>query len=56
MKDAATKSYGKRGEKVVANEPCCNVLTVVPTDAVKVEIPADWKNAVDEHLCTRKQQ
>ena len=46
MKDAATKSYGKKGEKVVAMNHAAIDRGV--TDAVKVEIPADWKNAVDE--------
>ena len=46
MKDAATKSYGKKGEKVVAMNHAAIDRGV--TDAVKVEIPAEWKNAVDE--------
>ena len=46
MKDAATKSYSKKGEKVVAMNHAAIDRGV--TDAVKVEIPADWKNAVDE--------
>ena len=46
MKDAATKSYGKKGEKVVAMNHAAIDRGV--TDAVKVEIPADWKNVVDE--------
>ncbi len=46
MKDAATKSYSKKGEKVVAMNHAAIDRGV--TDAVKVEIPAEWKNAVDE--------
>ena len=50
MKDAATKSYSKKGEKIVAMNHAAIDRGV--TDAVKVEIPADWKHAVDETVQT----
>ncbi len=46
MKDAATKSYSKKGEKVVAMNHAAIDHGV--KDAVKIEIPAEWKNAADE--------
>ncbi|MEM1485080.1 pyruvate:ferredoxin (flavodoxin) oxidoreductase [Oscillospiraceae bacterium PP1C4] len=45
MKDAATRSYGKKGEKVVAMN---HAAIEKGAGAVnKIEIPADWANAAD---------
>ncbi len=46
MKDAATKSYSKKGEKVVAMNH--EAIDRGATGAVQVKIPAEWKNAVDD--------
>ncbi len=45
MKDAATKSYSKKGPEVVK----CNhdAIDAGVSAYVKVEVPADWANAVD---------
>ena len=48
LKDAVVKSYGKKGEKVVN-------MNFAAIDAginsiVKIDIPADWKNAEDDKL------
>lgn len=48
MKDAATASYSKKGEKIVAMnheaiERGCNSV-------VKVDVPANWANASDDNL------
>ncbi len=43
MKQAATKSYGKRGEAIVQMNH--GAIDRGVTDVKKVEIPADWKNA-----------
>jgi pyruvate-ferredoxin/flavodoxin oxidoreductase len=43
MKDAATASYGKRGEKVVAMNHAA--IERGATDIVEVKIPASWKTA-----------
>ncbi len=45
MKDAATKSYSKKGPEVVK----CNhdAIDAGVSAFVKVEVPADWANAVD---------
>ena len=43
MKDAATRSYGQKGEKIVAMNHAAIDRGI--DGAVKVEIPADWKNA-----------
>lgn len=45
MKDAATKSYGRKGEKVVKMNH--DAIEEGAKAVVKVEIPADWKNASD---------
>ena len=45
MKDAATRSYGKKGEKIVAMNHAAIERGVAGT--VKVEIPASWANAED---------
>ncbi len=46
MKDAATKSYGKKGEAVVKMNH--DAIDAGATGYVKVEVPADWKNAADD--------
>ncbi len=46
MKEAATKSYGKKGEKVVAMNHTAIERGI--DGAVKVDIPADWADATDE--------
>ena len=45
MKDAATASYGKKGEKIVAMNHAAIDKGI--DGAVKVEVPADWTNAQD---------
>ncbi|MCI9273142.1 MAG: pyruvate:ferredoxin (flavodoxin) oxidoreductase [Clostridiales bacterium] len=45
MKDAATKSYSKKGEKIVAMNHAAIERGV--QDVHQVEVPADWKNATD---------
>ena len=47
MKDAATKSYGKKGEKIVAHEPRRHRARRRATSQ-KVEVPESWKNAADD--------
>ena len=46
MKDAATKSYSKKGEDVVK----CNhdAIDAGVTAFVKIDVPADWANATDD--------
>ncbi len=46
MKDAATKSYSKKGEKIVAMNHAA--IERGATEYHKVEVPESWKNAVDE--------
>ena len=43
MKDAATKSYSKKGEKIVAMNHAAIERGV--SDVHKVEVPASWKDA-----------
>ncbi len=45
MKDAATKSYSKKGEKIVAMNHAAIERGV--QDVHQVEVPAEWKNAAD---------
>ena len=45
MKDAATASYAKKGEKVVAMNH--QAIDAGAEGIKKIDIPADWKNAVD---------
>ncbi|MEM0531179.1 pyruvate:ferredoxin (flavodoxin) oxidoreductase [Zongyangia sp. HA2173] len=45
MKDAATASYSKKGEKIVAMNHAAIERGV--QDVKKVDVPADWANAVD---------
>ncbi|MBC8570694.1 pyruvate:ferredoxin (flavodoxin) oxidoreductase [Zongyangia hominis] len=46
MKDAATASYSKKGEKIVAMNHAAIERGV--QDVKKIEVPADWANAADE--------
>ena len=46
MKDAATKSYSKKGEKIVAMNHAAIERGV--EGVKKVEVPASWKNAADD--------
>ena len=46
MKDAATKSYGRKGEKVVAMNHAA--IDRGATDFVKVDVPASWKDCTDD--------
>lgn len=46
MKDAATRSYGKKGEKIVAMNHAAIDKGI--DSAVEVKVPAEWKDAVDE--------
>ena len=46
MKDAATKSYGRKGEKVVAMNHAA--IDRGATDFVKVEVPESWKNCGED--------
>lgn len=43
MKDAATKSYGKKGEKIVAMNHAA--IERGMSDLQKVDVPDEWKNA-----------
>ena len=46
MKDAATKSYSKKGEKIVQMNHAA--IEHGATDFVKVNVPESWKNATGE--------
>ena len=46
MKDAATKSYSKKGEKIVAMNH--EAIERGANEYHKVNVPESWKNAVDE--------
>ena len=46
MKDAATKSYSKKGEKIVAMNHAA--IERGAQDVHQVEVPASWKDAVDD--------
>ncbi|MCR5784708.1 MAG: pyruvate:ferredoxin (flavodoxin) oxidoreductase [Eubacterium sp.] len=48
MKEAAKKSYGKKGENIVQMN--YDAIDAGATGAVKVEVPADWANAKDTDL------
>ena len=57
MKDAATKSYSKKGMDVV--EMNHKAIDAGATAFVKIDVPADWANAVDapvEHGLTGKSE
>jgi len=53
MKDAATRSYGKKGEKIVAMNHAAIERGVEGSH--KVEIPSDWATAVDTNEKTIKE-
>ena len=48
MKEAAKKTYGRKGEKVVNMN--YEAIDAGAKEVVKVEVPEDWKYAVDESL------
>ena len=48
MKDAATKSYSKKGEKIVAMNHAA--IERGAQDVHQVEVPEAWKNAVDDSV------
>ncbi len=48
LKDAIVKSYGRKGEKIV--EMNYKAVEQGISALVKIEIPAAWKNAVDEKV------
>ncbi len=50
MKDAATKSYSKKGMDIVANNH--KAIDAGATAYVKIDVPADWADAVDEDTAT----
>ncbi len=49
MKDAATASYGKKGEKVVAMNHAA--IDRGMEGMVKIDVPASWANATDDACC-----
>ena len=51
MKDAATKSYGRKGEHIVKMNH--DAIDAGAEAFVKVEVPESWKNAPDEDLTTK---
>ncbi len=55
MKDAATASYGKKGEKIVAMNHAA--IDAGVNGIVEVKVPAEWANASDDvksHVATGK--
>ncbi len=46
IKDAIKKTYGKKGDEIV-NMNCAAVDGAIDA-LVKIDVPADWKNAVDD--------
>ena len=57
MKDAATKSYSKKGEAIVKMNH--DAIDRGATGYVKVEVPESWKNAADDskpHVATGPRQ
>ncbi len=48
MKDAATATYGRKGEDVVAKNHAA--IDAGATQAVKVEIPEEWKHCPDDKV------
>ena len=48
MKDAATRSYAKKGDDIVKMNH--DAIDAGAQQVVKVEVPESWKNAVDEDL------
>jgi pyruvate-ferredoxin/flavodoxin oxidoreductase len=51
MKDAATASYSKKGEAIVAMNHAAIDRGI--TDVVEVEVPEYWKDATDEDIFTK---
>ncbi len=51
MKDAATKSYSKKGEKIVAMNHAA--IERGMQDVHQVEVPASWKDATDDSVVTK---
>ena len=51
MKDAATKSYSKKGEKIVAMNHAA--IERGMQDVKQVEVPASWKTAADESAAAK---
>ena len=47
IKDAIKKTYGKKGDEIV-NMNCAAVDGAIDA-LVKIDVPADWKNAVDDN-------
>jgi len=52
MKDAAKKSYGKKGDKIVQMN--YDAIDRGAQDIVEIQIPNSWKNAEDEDLGIQK--
>lgn len=50
MKDAATKSYSKKGEKIVAMNH--EAIERGMKDLKEIEVPESWKNLEDEQIST----
>ncbi|BCN30325.1 pyruvate:ferredoxin (flavodoxin) oxidoreductase [Anaeromicropila herbilytica] len=51
MKDAATASYSKKGDAIVAMNHAAIDRGI--TDVVEVKVPESWKNATDEDITTK---
>ena len=51
MKDAATKSYSKKGEKIVAMNHAA--IERGMQDVHQIEVPASWKDATDDSVVTK---
>ena len=51
MKDAATKSYSKKGEAIVKMNH--DAIDMGAQRVVKVDVPEEWKNAKDEDLSVK---
>ena len=50
MKAAAKATYGKKGDKIVQMN--YDAIDAGATGVVKIDVPASWKDAKDEKLCT----
>jgi len=46
LKEAINKTYGKKGQNIV--DMNCQAVDKALTALIKVDVPADWKNAVDD--------
>ena len=51
MKDAATASYSKKGDAIVKMNH--DAIDMGAQRVIKVDVPADWKNAKDEELTVK---